>query len=51
LGHNINTINKSIDILSEASKEVGLEVNADKMKLMPHQIAGQCHNNMIAKNS
>jgi hypothetical protein len=32
LEDNINTINKNIDTLNNASKEVGLEVNVEKTK-------------------
>jgi protein associated with RNAse G/E len=44
LGGNINTIKKSIDALIDASKEAGLEVNAEKTKYMlltRHQNPGQ----------
>jgi hypothetical protein len=44
LGDNINTIKKSKQTLIDASKEVGLEVNAEKTKYMflsRHQNAGQ----------
>jgi hypothetical protein len=34
LGDNIDTIKKNIEILIVASKEVGLEVNAEKTKYM-----------------
>jgi hypothetical protein len=45
LGDNINTINKK-QILIDASKEVGVEVNIEKTKCMllsRHQNAGQNH--------
>jgi hypothetical protein len=32
LGDNIDTINKNTEILIDASKEVGLEVNVEKTK-------------------
>jgi hypothetical protein len=44
LGDNINTIEKNTETLIYTSKEVGLEVNADKTKYMllsRHQNAGQ----------
>jgi hypothetical protein len=34
LGDNTHTINKSIEKLIEASKEVGLEINAEKTKCL-----------------
>jgi hypothetical protein len=46
LGDNIDTINKITETLIDASKEVVLEVNAEKIKhmlLSCHQIAGQNH--------
>jgi hypothetical protein len=46
LGCNIDTINKNTETLTDAGKEVGLEVNAEKTKymLMSHQqIARQNH--------
>jgi hypothetical protein len=54
LGDNIDTIKKSMETLTEASKEVGLEVNAKKTKyvlLSGHQNAGQNHNIKIANGS
>jgi hypothetical protein len=47
LGKTINTTKKYIEALSEASREVGLEVNTEKTKHMVmshHQNAAQNHN-------
>jgi hypothetical protein len=44
LGDNTDTINKNTEIIIYANKEVGLEVNSDKIKYMllsRHQSAGQ----------
>jgi hypothetical protein len=44
LGDNIDTIKKNSETLTDASKEVGLEVNTEKTKYMSlsrHQNAGQ----------
>jgi hypothetical protein len=47
LGDNIDTIKKNTKTLIDASKDVGLEVNAEKTKYMllsRHQNAGQNEN-------
>jgi hypothetical protein len=44
LGDNIDTINKNTETLTDADKEVGLEINREKTKYMllsRHQNAGQ----------
>jgi hypothetical protein len=54
LGDNITAIKKNAEALTDASIEVGLEVNAEKTKYMllsRHQNAGQNHNIMIANKS
>jgi hypothetical protein len=54
LEDNINAINKNTEALIDASKEVGVEVNAEKSKCMLkscHQSAGQNHNIKIANRS
>jgi hypothetical protein len=46
LGDNIDTVKKKAETLIDASKEVGLEVNAEKTKYMllsRHQTTGQNH--------
>jgi ribosomal protein S2 len=51
-GDDIDIIQKNTETLTEASKEVGLEVNTEKTKYMllsRHQNAGQNHGVMIAK--
>jgi hypothetical protein len=51
LGGNIVTIKKTTEILIDASKEVGLEVNTEKTKYMflsRHQNAGQNHDIKLA---
>jgi hypothetical protein len=51
LEYNIDTINKNTEILIDASKEVGLEINVEKTKYMLlsyHQNGGQNHDIKIA---
>jgi hypothetical protein len=54
LGDNIDTINKNTETLTDASKEVGLEINVEKTKyifLSHHQNAGQNRDIKIANRS
>jgi hypothetical protein len=54
LGDNTDTIKKNTETLIGASKEIGLEVNAEKTKYMllsRHQNAGQNHNIKIGDRS
>jgi hypothetical protein len=54
LGEIINTIKKNRKALLNASREVGLKVNADKIKYMlmsQHQNARQSHNSLTANKS
>jgi hypothetical protein len=54
LGDNIDTIKKNMETLTDASKEVGLEVNAVKTKyilLSHHQNAEQNHDIKVANRS
>jgi hypothetical protein len=51
LGDNIDTIKKNTETLSDASKEVGLEINAEETKYMllsRHQNVGQNCDTKIA---
>jgi hypothetical protein len=56
LRDNMNSIKKNTEVLIDASKEVGLEVNADKTKytymlMSSHQNVGQNYNIMIDNRS
>jgi hypothetical protein len=54
LGENIDIIKKNTEILTDASKEVVLDVNAEKTKYMllsRHQHAGQSHDINITHRS
>jgi hypothetical protein len=53
LGEHIDTIQKITEVLLDASKEVGLEVNPEKTKyvLMSHKKAGQKHSMKTANRS
>jgi hypothetical protein len=54
LGDNIDTINENTETLTDANKEVGLEINIDKIKYMllsHHQNAGQDWDIKIANRS
>jgi hypothetical protein len=54
LGDNIGTINKNTETLTDASKDVGLEVNVKKTKYMLvswDQNAGQNRDTKIGKRS
>jgi hypothetical protein len=50
LGNSVNTIKKNTETLLVASKDVGLEINAEKTKYMmsQHQNSGQNQNTRIA---
>jgi hypothetical protein len=54
LGDNIDTIKKNTEIVIDASKEVGLEINVEKTKYMllsRHQSVGQIPDIKIANRS
>jgi hypothetical protein len=54
LEDNIDTVEKNTETLSDASKEVGLEINIEKTKYMllsRHQNAGQNRDMKIANRS
>jgi hypothetical protein len=53
VGENMDTIKKDTEALLDASKEVGLEVNPEKIKymLMSRQMIGQKHSIKIANRS
>jgi len=54
LGGNVHTVKENAEVLVFASKEIRLEVNADKTKYMvksPDENAGQCHGKKIDNSS
>jgi hypothetical protein len=54
LGYNTGSVKKNTETIIDASKEVGLEVNAEKTKYMllsHHQNAGKNHNMKIGDRS
>jgi hypothetical protein len=53
-GGNVHTVKENAEAVVAATKEIGLEVNADKTKYMimsRDQNAGQCHSMKIDKSS
>jgi hypothetical protein len=54
MGENVNVMEDNTDVLIDASKKVGLEVNVEKSEYMfesRHQSAGPYHNIKMAKTS
>jgi hypothetical protein len=54
LGTSVNTIKQNSEIILEASRDIGLEINAEKTKYMimsRHQISGQNQNIRVAIES
>jgi hypothetical protein len=52
LGDSINTVKENTEIILEASRDVSLEINAEKTRyIMSHQKSGQNQNVRIANES